>query len=90
MKNATHDDLISLAIIIDKECGFKDTGDVIYFFEKSWKWQSDIDELIKDYEQELLRKTQCKDCKYFDGGFYCDIDDNADDLEIDCTHKEIK
>ena len=90
VKDANYDQMISISRILDSESVFREIDDVINYFEKPYKWASEINELIKEYEQDLLAKTQCKDCKYFDGAFYCDFNNNADDLEADCPNKEVK
>lgn len=87
-KTARHGDLVSLAYIIDDEIGFKDTDDVLYFFEKFWKWEEEVNQIIKEYEQDLLKKTQCKDCKFLDG--ICTFDEDFEDLVFDCKNKEVK
>lgn len=45
----THDTLVSVANILDEEGDFHQTSDVIQFFEKPWKWEHDMQELINDY-----------------------------------------
>lgn len=45
------DVMLSVARILDDEGCFSKTSDVIYFFEKPWKWESDMQEIIDDFQE---------------------------------------
>ncbi len=44
------DAMITVAGILDGECCFSKTGDVISFFEKPHKWESDMQDLVNEFE----------------------------------------
>ncbi len=46
------DTMLTVATILDDEGIFIKTTDVIRFFEKPWKWESDMQELIDEYNEE--------------------------------------
>ena len=50
----SYDNCICVANILNAEYRFGDTGDVIYFFEKPWKWETEMKELAN----ELLGITE--------------------------------
>ena len=49
-----HDNRLCVANILNAEYRFGDTCDVIYFFEKPWKWETEMRELAN----ELLGITE--------------------------------
>ena len=42
------ENMTSIARILDGEFVFNKTSDVVYFMEKPWKWESDMQELLED------------------------------------------
>ena len=46
------DTVLTVAEILDGECYFHTTGDVIRYFEKPWKWETDMQEIVDTYEHE--------------------------------------
>jgi len=60
---ASHDTQLSVARILDGECYFTETSDVIYFFEKPWKFETDMQELVLEYETENKIKFICTGCR---------------------------
>lgn len=42
----THENLVMLATALDDDCRFNETGDVIRFFEKPWKWEPEWDRWV--------------------------------------------
>jgi hypothetical protein len=47
-----HETQLSVARILDSECYFPNTEDVIYFFEKPWKYEREMQEIIETYAKE--------------------------------------
>ena len=45
------DSLLTIARILDNEDYFPSTHDVIYFFEKPYKYESDMQEIIDDFQE---------------------------------------
>jgi hypothetical protein len=54
----TFDTLLSVATILESETYFIKTFDVISFFEKPWKWETDMQELIDEYYEEKKSDEQ--------------------------------
>jgi hypothetical protein len=47
-----NDTMLSVAQILDGECCFRDTGEAVLFFEKPHKWESNMKELVDEYDEE--------------------------------------
>ncbi len=48
----SQDTMLTVARILDDEGCFDRTSDVIYYFEKPWKWEQDMQELIEENTEE--------------------------------------
>jgi RIO-like serine/threonine protein kinase len=46
------DTLITVARILDGECYFREASNAIDFFEKPYKWESEMQEIVDTYKEE--------------------------------------
>lgn len=87
------DTIMSIALILNREDifsgedNYSSVDNCIDYFEKPYKWQGEINKLIKEYEKENIILPQCKLCKLFEDGI-CELYD--DDFQKDCKDKIIK
>lgn len=49
-----HDEVLAFARALDEGDGFTSTGDVLYYFEKPWKWTEDRDAWINQGEPDAF------------------------------------
>ncbi len=77
------DTTLHVASILDEEGCFPRTRDVIYFFEKPWKWESGMRDLVNDYEED--RKV-ADDYKHGDLVRYIPNHANGDATHPDCQN----
>ena len=48
-----HDDVMAVARILAEELYLREVKEAISFFEKPWKWESDMQEIIDTYGDEF-------------------------------------
>ena len=56
------DEVHRLAQWLDNLNAFTETRDVIYFFEKPWKWTSEYEHMEKHEDAIETRAESCDDC----------------------------